>query len=205
VSRYPWTALSLALLLVAFAAAGCSRGVPHEERQVVIIPDMEVQKKFWPQGYTPLFEDQRMMRRPVTGTVARGTMRADSALYAGREDGVFVARAPVSITRELMARGRERFNVFCAPCHDRTGGGQGMVAVRGNLVPAPKFWEDRIVAQPDGHIFDVITNGIRTMPAYGRQIPPRDRWAVVAYVRALQRAQTATVADVPSAMRGEIR
>jgi mono/diheme cytochrome c family protein len=174
---------------------------------VVIIPDMEVQKKFKAQGATPLFADGRMMRVPPYGSVAQGTLREDPRYYLGMidpEDSTFVTRAPVAVTEELLARGRDRFNIYCAPCHDRTGEGRGLVAARG-LVPPPAFWDPRVMAYKDGEIFNLISAGVRTMPGYAAQIPVADRWAIVTYVRALQRAHTATLDDVPPARRGDLR
>ena len=193
------------ILAGVFLAAGCSRGIPREKRQVVVIPDMEVQKKLKPQGASPLFEDGRAMRLPPAGTVARGSLKEDQAFYFGKRDTSFVERAPVPYTAALLERGRDRFNIYCSPCHDRTGGGHGTVARRGHLVPPPKLWDERVRNHPDGKIFDIITHGIRTMPAYGHQIRAADRWAIVSYVRALQRAQTATLDDVPADKLREIR
>lgn len=199
----------VSLLLLGLALVGCARGQPRDQRPLVIIPDMEVQRKFRAQGHTPFFEDGRMMRTPPRGTVARGTLREDTALYEGRvypnaRDTVLVARNPREITEQLLRRGQKQFNVFCSPCHDRTGAGKGIVAGYG-LVPPPTFHQDRLRDLPDGHFFEVITNGIRNMPGYGAQVPVEDRWAIVAYLRALQRSQYATLADVPLDERNQLR
>jgi len=207
VRRLATTLLFFAALPALAGIPGCARGLPRDKRPVVIIPDMEVQKKFKAQGTTPFFADGRMMRIPPFGTVARGTLEEDTQYYMGMIDPVdstFVVRSPIPVTDELMERGRERFNIYCAPCHDRSGGGKGMVAQRG-LVPPPHYWDPRIVAYKDGEIFNIVTHGIRTMPGYQAQIPVHDRWAIVAYVRALQRAHNATLDDVPPAHRGDLR
>lgn len=198
-----------ALLLVVLAAlaaslGGCSRGQPRERRPTVIIPDMEFQKKFKAQGYTELFADHRMMRTPPPGTVARGTLKEDTAYFEGHVDSVFVAHNPVDITEELLYRGQNRFNIYCSPCHDRMGTGRGMIVDYG-LVPPPSFHEQRARDFADGYIFGVITNGVRTMPSYGTQIPVADRWAIIAYLRALQRSRNAVLADVPADERLKLR
>jgi mono/diheme cytochrome c family protein len=197
------------LLLLGATILGCTRGHPRDQRPLMIVPDMEFQRKFLPQGHTPLFEDHRTMRTPPRGTVARGTFRENTAYYEGRvypssAETVFVAHNPREITEQLLRRGQERFSVYCAPCHDRTGGGKGIVTGYG-LVPPPTFHQDRIRSLSDGQIFDLIRNGIRTMPAYGAQIPAEDRWAIVAYFRALQRSQYATLSDVPEDERDRLR
>ena len=171
---------------------------------MVIIPDMEFQKKFKAQGATELFEDQRTMRTPPTGTVARGTLKEDTAFFFGHVDGDTISYNPRPITMELLQRGQQRYNIACAPCHDQTGGGKGIVVGYG-LVPPPPFHDQRIRESTEGHIFNVITHGIRNMPSYRVQISAGDRWAIVAYVRALQRSGNATLGDVPSDARSEFR
>jgi mono/diheme cytochrome c family protein len=193
----------LAVFLVLIVAGGCARGQPRERRPLVVIPDMEFQAKFKAQNSTPLFADGRTMRTPPAGTVARGTLKEDSTYYAGRRDGEYVAN-PRPITRRLLERGQARFNVYCSPCHDRTGSGRGMVVQRGFL-PATDLHEQRVRDFEDGYIFSVITGGIRNMPSYGAQIPSADRWAIVAYVRALQRSRAATLDDVPPEARKELK
>jgi mono/diheme cytochrome c family protein len=173
---------------------------------VTLIPDLEFQKKYKAQSANPLFEDGRSMRTPPAGTVPVGGARASDSFYLGRMQGdtVFVARNPREITPELLRRGRERFDIYCAPCHDRTGGGKGAVIGYG-YVPPPSFHAERVRQFADGYLFHVITNGVRNMPGYGRQIPAEDRWAIVAYLRALQRSQNATLEDVPPDVRSEMK
>lgn len=198
------TALAVALLPFLGLVSACSRGIPFDEQPVRIIPDLEEQRKVKAQAYAPFFEDGRAMRTPPAGTVALGTLKGDSTYYAGSVDGVRVAASPVPFTAETLRRGRERYNIYCSPCHDQTGGGEGLVIARG-FVPPPKLWEQRIVDHPDGMLFHIISNGIRTMPAYKHQIPVEDRWAIVGYVRALQRAHNATLDDVPASERNALR
>jgi mono/diheme cytochrome c family protein len=144
----------------------------------------------------------------VEGTVARGWLREDRAYYLGiGPDGNLVEVSPVELTMQLLERGQERFDIYCAPCHGKTGGAddiKGIVVQKGMLVP-PSFHVDPVLSQPDGHYFDVITNGIRNMPAYKSQIPVEDRWAIVAYMRALQRSQNATLQDIPADQRDKVR
>jgi mono/diheme cytochrome c family protein len=135
--------------------------------------------------------------------VARGYLKEDDALYTGMRDGAFVSN-PLALDRQTLARGQERFNIYCTPCHDRTGSGRGIVALRSSWL-ASDLTEPRVRQMPDGQIFDTITHGKRTMPGYRFQIDEQDRWAIVAYVRALERAAAGTVADVPEELRGELR
>ena len=190
------TLVTLVLLSLP-AALGCARGQPREHRPVVIIPDMEFQPKYKAQSASPLFADGRAMRTPPAGTVARGTLKEDTGYFQGKVGDTFLAHNPRPITMELLKRGQDRFNIYCSPCHDRTGSGKGIVTGYG-LVPPPSFHDDRVLAFADGYIMNVITNGVRTMPSYAAQVPPDDRWAIVAYLRALERSQRATLADVPS-------
>jgi len=185
--------------------AGCSREMPSRRPPMHPNPNMDQQEKFKPQEENDFFADGLSMRVPPAGTMARGQWHPDSAFYyTGRsEDSVLVPRNPERVTAELLVRGRERYDIYCAPCHGRTGDGQGMVVKRG-LVPPPSFHDDRLRAVDDGHIFEVISDGLRNMPAYRYQITVKDRWAIVAYFRALQRSQNATVLDVPADVRGTL-
>jgi mono/diheme cytochrome c family protein len=196
---------SLLILLLGLlaAAAGCSRGQPRESRNVQVIPDMEFQKKYISQSYAPFFIDGRAMRTPPEGTIARGSLRAEQVFYEGKVDTTFVTHSPLDPTVELMERGRERYNIYCAPCHDRTGSGQGIVVNYG-LVPPTNFHQERAWEFTDGYIYDVISNGVRNMPGYRTQIPVADRWAIVSYVRALQRAHNANLSEVPASERDNL-
>jgi len=180
-----------ALALAAASASACRQ-------------DMYDQPKATPLVESDFFHDGKSARPPVPGTVARGQLREDRVLETGiGPDGKFVGRIPVSVDRALLLRGRERFDIFCAPCHDRTGSGQGMIVQRGYKRP-PSFHEDRLRAQRIGYFFDVMTNGFGEMPAYASQIPIEDRWAIAAYLRALQLAQHAPLAGLTSEDRAAI-
>ena len=166
--------------------------------------DMHDQPKYTPLRGSTFFADARSARSPVEGTVARGLLRDDELLYSGKVNGVDAAVFPFRVDAQVMARGQERFNIYCAPCHSRTGEGDGMVVLRGYRRP-PSFHQDRMRETPVGHFFDVITNGFGAMPDYAAQIKAADRWAIVAYIRALQLSAHATLADVPSAERSRIQ
>ncbi len=185
-------------LLVARA-----RVVKSSQPRIHLILDMDDQPKAKAQQSNSLFRDNRAMRPPVAGTIARGDLELDDALYRGKVDGEWVTSIPLPVTPELMERGRERFRIYCAQCHGLDGYGRGPVARRaeeigGPWVP-PASYHDKIVRErPVGHLYNTITNGIRTMVPYRWQIPDvRDRWAIVLYVRALQRSQHANRRDMP--------
>ena len=153
--------------------------------------DMHNQPKYEPLEASELFADGAASRTPVEGTVARGMLRDDSRLYRGMEaDGGFVAEIPVPVTTELVARGRQRFDIYCSPCHGRTGEGQGMIVSRGFKQPE-SFHAERLVSTQDGYFYDVISNGFGQMSSYASQVKHDDRWAIVAYVRALQLSRQA--------------
>ena len=149
------------------------------------------------------FADRRASRTPPAGTVPRGWLREDEALYTGKVDGQAVEAFPFPIAAADLARGRQRFNIYCTPCHGTLGDGNGMVVQRG-LRQAASFHQDRLRQEPVGYFYDVITNGFGAMPDYATQIPVRDRWLIVAYVRALQLSQHASVNDVPADRRAEL-
>lgn len=150
--------------------------------------DMRDHSRYKPFEKTPFFEDGRVVRPQVEGTVARGDLREDDALYTGKIDGKPIESLPVELTEGLLQRGRERFDIFCAVCHDRAGTGQGMIVQRGFKQP-PSFHEERLRNIPVGYFYDVISNGFGTMSGYAGQITPEDRWAIAAYIRALQLSQ----------------
>ncbi len=159
--------------------------------------DMHVQPKQNPLSRSDFFPDQRSERPPVEGTVARGQLREDSYLYTGKSGGGPGDAMPFPVTKEVLARGRERYNIYCSPCHSRLGDGNGFIPSRGFARKPPSFHDQRLLKAPLGYFFDVITNGFGIMPDYASQIPAQDRWNIVAYVRALQLSQNATKADVP--------
>ena len=165
--------------------------------------DMHDQPKFVPLRASSFFEDGRSARPVVAGTVARGQLRDDSLMHTGKIDGADATIFPFPVDARVMARGRERFDIFCSPCHGRTGQGDGMVVQRGYRRP-PSFHQDRLREAAAGHFFDVMTNGFGAMPDYAAQIRAEDRWAIAAYIRALQLSGHATLADVPAADRGAL-
>jgi mono/diheme cytochrome c family protein len=159
--------------------------------------DMQVQPRYNPLSKSDLFADDRSSRQLVAGTVARGQLQADKYFYTGfigKDPGNVM---PFPVTREVLERGRERYNIYCAPCHSRTGDGNGMIVQRGYRRP-PSYHIDRLRKAPLGHFFDVITNGFGAMPDYDAQVQPADRWAIIAYIRALQFSQDAPASLVPA-------
>jgi len=157
--------------------------------------DMQDQPKFVPQRGTTFFADGRSARPQVENTVARSQMHEDEYFYTGLKDGKEGDGLPLPLTPELIERGQERYNIYCTPCHSRVGNGAGMIVQRGYR-PAGNFHEDRLRNAPLGHFFAVITNGYGAMPEYASQVTPEDRWAIAAYVRALQLSQNAKQSDV---------
>ena len=164
-------------------SAGCSQ-------------DMANQPKYKPQGTSTFFEDGRAERPRVPHTVARGEVVPDDSFHTGKAAGSYLREPPVPATRELMLRGQERYDVYCAVCHDRVGRGDGMIVRRGFRRPQ-SFHTDRLRGEPAGYFFDAITNGFGVMPSYAGAIPTADRWSIIAYIRALQRSQQARLDDVP--------
>jgi mono/diheme cytochrome c family protein len=165
--------------------------------------DMHDQPRFKPLAKSDFYSDLRASREPVEGTVARGQLNEDTYFYTGKVGANPGDYMPFAVDEAVLERGRERFNIYCSPCHSRVGDGNGMVAQRGYKHP-PSYHEERLRKAPLGYFFDTITNGFGAMPDYAAQIPPRDRWDIVAYIRALQLSQNATVADaaghtIPSA------
>jgi len=162
--------------------------------------DMHDQPKYRALRQSDFFPDQRAARPLVEGTVARGLLNDDDLLNTGKVNGQLAAEFPFPVTAEVVARGRERFDIFCSPCHDRTGSGNGMIVRRGYRRP-PTFHQDRLRQVPPGHFVDVMTNGFGAMPDYRAQVPARDRWAIAAYIRALQLSENATLSEVPPGER----
>ena len=159
--------------------------------------DMHVQPKYVPGDPSSFFPDGRSERPPVAGTVARGQLRTDALLYAGRINGAVADMFPFPITSADLSRGRERYNIYCSPCHDYTGSGNGMIVQRGFPSP-PSFHIERLRQAPAGHFFEVITNGLGLMYSYASRVSPDDRWRIAAYIRALQLSQHGTMGDVPA-------
>jgi mono/diheme cytochrome c family protein len=186
-ARKPWF---IGLAAAALLFAGCRL-------------DMHLQPKYLPYAATTFFPDGRSERQPVPGTVARGQLRTDEFFFAGRENGVAVDKFPFAITRADLERGRERYNVYCTPCHDYTGSGRGMIVQRGFPQP-PSYHIQRLREAPVGHFYEVITNGFGAMYSYAARIEPADRWRIAAYIRVLQLSQNAKIDDVPAAERHKL-
>jgi mono/diheme cytochrome c family protein len=165
--------------------------------------DMHDQPKYRPYRESSFFADDLSARPVVAGTVPRGHLNDDALLYTGKDNGAIATVFPFPVDNSVMARGQERFNIFCAPCHGRTGLGDGMVVQRGYRRP-PRLDDQRLRDAPVGHFFDVMTNGFGAMPDYAVQVRARDRWAIAAYIRALQLSSQAPVAEVPAAERSRL-
>ncbi len=165
--------------------------------------DMHNQPKFIPLRESDFFADHRSERPLVEGTVPRGELVTDDLLHTGKQDGKDADAFPFPVTDEVLRRGQERFNIFCSPCHGRTGEGNGMVVQRGYRQP-PSYHTPALLKSPVGHFFDVMTNGWGAMPDYASQVPVRDRWAIAAYIRALQ-ATYVPVGDLPPAEQDRVR
>jgi hypothetical protein len=220
-SRVLALVFALSLSTFAFLLAGCRQ-------------DMHDQPKYKPLRASDFFADGVSARPLVSGTVARGQLRENRQFYTGKTSKAavdvsnpqsentparspapsgpvgqtaqlrgYVTTFPFLITKDILDRGQDRFNVFCSPCHDRVGTGLGMVVRRGYRRP-PSFHIDRLRQAPVGYFFDVITNGFGAMPDYSSQIPPQDRWAIVAFLRALQLSQNAPISDVPPQERSKV-
>jgi mono/diheme cytochrome c family protein len=182
---------STALALAACALLGACR------------QDMHDQPRYEPLEKSSFFRDGRSVRPAVPGTVARGRLFEDQHLHAGRVDGAPAATFPYEITRADLERGRERYGIYCTPCHAPDGGGEGMIVQRGMRRPT-SFHEQRLVDAPPGYFFDVITNGFGAMFDYSDRIEARDRWAIVAWVRVLQRSRRGTLDDLTPEQREEL-
>lgn len=164
--------------------------------------DMHDQPKFFPQRGTSFYADGRSVRPQVEGTVARGQLHEDTYFYTGLVAGKEGDMMPFPVTMDVLQRGQEKFNIYCSACHSRVGNGAGMIVQRG-YKPAGNFHDARLVAAPLGHFFNVMTNGYGAMPDYAAQMSPAERWAVAAYIRALQLSQNATTADVAAGQHAE--
>lgn len=176
-----WVALGLSL-------TGCVRGCPSSRPPIHVNPNMDDQPRYDPQQESAFFYDGKSMRLPVPGTVARGELREDAIFYTGRDDffDELVVDSPIEATEQVLARGEERFGIYCSPCHEKGGTGRGILFEYARI-PMPSFHEPRILDLPDGQIFETITNGKGLMQPYGAAIPPADRWAIIVHVRRLQR------------------
>lgn len=197
---------SLALLTVAALSVtlGCRGQLSDKPPVWGWKHGMENQGRFNAFEKNDFYSDGRNMRHPPAGTVARGLLKEDDAFWRGGTDTVEVARIPFQVTAAVMERGEERYKIYCTPCHGQTGIGNGIVVQKGYL-PPPNLGDPRLLTVTDGYLYRAISFGIRNMPAYGKQIPEADRWAIVAYVRALQRSMNSSEQDVPESQRGNLR
>lgn len=215
-----WAVRGLTLILVlSIGWYYLSRGTRGTEPPVEIYLDMKYQEKYWAQGPSRFFADGRAARTPVAGTVAFGGgnyfadagspkldpdyLQADDGLYRGKQGKDFVKKLPVKVDMDLLRRGRERYGIHCAVCHGDLGDGKGITTLYG-MVGVANLQDERLRKVADGEIYHVIVNGKGVMLPYGTQIGLKDRWAIVAYVRALQRARNARLEDVPPAQRAEL-
>ncbi len=197
----PTSSTCMVVAALSCALAGC-RANRSDQPPVHLQQNMDFQQRFEAQERNDLFPDHRAMRPPVPGTVALGHLKDNDHYYKGRGlDGRLVDALPagIKLDQALLARGEERFNIYCAPCHDRLGGGRGIVTLRGGgfKVQPTSYHQDRLRAMPLGHFVDVISNGRGTMLPYKAQIPYHDRWAIAVWVRTLQVSQSASESDVP--------
>ena len=212
--RAPWIKRALrrasrvrALALGAIAVAclvtgGCARGCTSSRPPIHINPSMDDQPKVLPQTASDFFYDGSAMRQPVPGTVPIEGFQEDGAFFTGKgADGKFVPTIPVPVNDALLERGHQRYSIYCQPCHDARGDGKGILFQRGN-VPTASFHQEKILKYADGQIFDVITNGAGLMPGYRWPIPASDRWAIIAYVRELERKRLASAPPPPQGGSG---
>lgn len=186
-----------AILLLAMTLSSC-RGQKTEKPPMRSQLNMQFQDRFNAQEENSFFENGMAMRQPVEGTVARGTMRHDSELFEGVDEaGNYVDEIPYELTRDFLYRGKERYDIYCQMCHGATGNGQGIIMTgQYGYVPAPTYHRDDSYNMPDGEFYSAITNGVRSMPSYATQIKVEDRWAIVAYIRALQKSQNVPEAEM---------
>lgn len=201
----PVRILSIAVLGLAGGGllAGCE-GETFREPPIHLQQNMDFQKKFEAQEANPRFEDGRAMRAPLENTVAVGHLRTDAHLYEGKVDGEWARTLPkqdaqgkdIVLSEDWLERGKERYEIFCTPCHAYTGEGNGLAVQRG-MLPPPSMYDERLQGQALGYFYDIITNGKNNMGPYRSQIPVRDRWAIASYVRVLQRSRAATLDQVP--------
>ena len=193
------------VLVSVVALTGCARGCTSSRPPIHINPSMYNQPKVLPQTASDFFYNGASMREPVPGTIPVGGLKEDGAFFTGKgADGQFVATIPEPVTPALLERGQQRYTIYCQPCHDARGDGKGILFQRGS-VPTASFHQEKILKYPDGQIFDVITNGQGLMPAYRWPVQAADRWAIIAYVRELERKRLASApaaADAPASAPG---
>jgi mono/diheme cytochrome c family protein len=214
-----WVLIGLALVTATVVSLMGPRGVQSSRRPLMLISDMDFQPRYNAQAASPFFADGRTMRTPPAGTVAFGGadydsdagsphqnpdfLQSDDAYYRGKQGDAWVAHNPLPLDIELLRRGRQRYDIYCTPCHGATGTGDGIMTQYG-MVGVASITDALHGLMSDGEFFSVISNGKGRMMPYAAQIKVRDRWAIVAYIRALIRSQNASLSDVPEALRGEL-
>jgi mono/diheme cytochrome c family protein len=195
--------LNALVLTYAVALTGCARGCTSSRPPIHLNPSMDDQPKVLAQTSSDFFYDGASMRAPVPGTVAIGGLKENGSFFTGKgADGQFVAANPVPVNDTVVERGRQRYGIYCQPCHDARGDGKGILFQRGK-VPTASFHQEKILKYPDGQLFDIMTNGQGLMPSYRWPIPPADRWAIIAYVRELQRKRLASAPASATATTGK--
>jgi mono/diheme cytochrome c family protein len=177
-------------LVVAVTASACRQ-------------DMHDAAKYEPLEKSAFFKDGRASRQLVPGTIARGKLKEDTLLHTGRDANGLAATFPFPVTAGVLARGQERYNIYCSPCHSQVGDGNGMIAQRGFKRP-PTFHDDRVRGMAPGYFVNVMTNGFATMPSYALQVSPEDRWAITAYIKALQLSQHASASNLSAEDRAKV-
>jgi mono/diheme cytochrome c family protein len=196
----------LACVVTVMVVAG-KRGSLSRRPPIELFPDMNRQPKLRPQAPNEFFGDAKNSRPPIPGTIARGERYEDTPVNTGKEPGTtnFVAVIPVEVTAKLLARGRQRFEINCSPCHGAQGDGNGITKKIGAMAVVANLHDKRIVQLTDGELFNTISYGKNLMSGYAANVTVEDRWAVIAYLRALQLSRLGTIDDVPQAMRSNIR
>lgn len=193
--------LALSVLLLT----SCFQGQPKKKPPFHIVPDMDIQPKYYPQSYSKFFKNHSEMRMPVPGTVARDELHANTKLYTGKDStGKLVEHNPLEVNMKLLERGQKEYSIYCVPCHSEVGDGRGIM-MQYQYPPAANFHDQRLVDAPDGHFFDVMTHGLRNMPSYAHQIDVKDRWAIISYIRALQKSQDAKLSDIPKEKQDQVK
>lgn len=195
--------LIYALAVITVVSIMGFRGRTFTEPPLEIFPDMDRQSKYKPQSVSEFFADGRTDRQPVNGTVARGFLRDDDFLHYGKDGEAWARGFPMEVTRDLIEHGRKKYDIYCISCHGGNGDGNGVTKFRGMAI-TPSYHDDRLRDMPEGEIFNTLTHGIRLMGPYKDKLTVEDRWAVIAYMRVLQRAQNARVEDVPAANREDL-
>jgi len=198
--------IQLALTVAFLLLAACGPGAGKDTPPLWIMQDMKIQEKYKPQQESPLFGNRLSSRKPVEGTLAREAYVEDEGYHTGIVNGQYVGKNPVELNSAVLIHGQKKFNIYCAPCHDRTASGGGIVGKRAGAAFQPADLHKPETRQKnDGELYSVASEGRRTMMGYRNQISNYDRWAVVAYLRALQRAKAGSVEDIPESLRAEVR